>query len=84
MEVEDLAGPGCWPGTGLEKGCEQGLETGRASGQGALLSRQLAHRFGALPTWAEQQLQAATTQQLAIRADRVLDATSLQQVFSDS
>ena len=66
---------------GLEKGIERGLEKGLAQGEALLLQRQLARRFGPLPSDVIAQLGTATTEQLECWGDRVLDAASLEDVF---
>jgi len=73
---------------GLEKGLEQGIERGRREGQQEALSgvlhRQLTRRFGTLPAELAQRLSQATPEQLEIWADRVLDATVLDEVFVEN
>lgn len=74
---------------GLEQGREQGREQGLAEGrqQGdlagrrSLVRRLLERRFRAIPAWAESQLMDAPAQALDIWADRVLDASSIDEVF---
>jgi hypothetical protein len=46
-----------------------------------MLARQLTHRFGPLPDWAEVRLREADVVQLEAWADAVLDAESLAEVF---
>jgi len=64
-----------------QKGLEKGLEKGLAQGEALLLQRQLARRFGPLPSDVIAQLGTATTEQLERWGDRVLDAASLEDVF---
>ena len=64
-----------------QKGLEKGLEKGLAQGEALLLQRQLARRFGPLPSDVVAQLGTATTEQLERWGDRVLDAASLEDVF---
>ena len=66
---------------GLEKGLKKGLEKGLAQGEALLLQRQLARRFGPLPSDVIAKLGTATTEQLERWGDRVLDAASLEDVF---
>lgn len=54
-----------------------GRTEGRLEGEIGVLTR----RFGALPTWAENRLNAATEEGLAEWADAVLDASSLADVL---
>ena len=58
-----------------------GRTEGRLEGEIGVLTRQLTRRFGALPTWAENRLNAATEEGLAEWADAVLDASSLADVL---
>jgi len=46
-----------------------------------LLQRQLVRRFGALPSYVLEQIATATAQQIEIWGDRVLEASSLEDVF---
>jgi hypothetical protein len=70
---------------GIEKGLQQGRQEGRQEGiqQGetSLLRRLLVRRFGALPSWTEQRLEQASLEELERWADRVLDASTLAEVF---
>jgi flagellar biosynthesis/type III secretory pathway protein FliH len=66
---------------GLQQGMEQGLQQGRKSGEQSLLTRQLIKRFGDVPEWAQQRLDAADTAQLESWGEKLLDAKSLQDVF---
>lgn len=71
---------------GLEKGREQGLEQGRQKarleGEGTILRRQLTRRFGPLPQNVLDRLDRADAHELEAWADRVIDATSLDEVFA--
>jgi predicted transposase YdaD len=60
---------------------EEGRQEGQQDGERILLRRQLASRFGPLPEWAEQQLVAADTATLEQWGMRLLEATSLEEVF---
>ncbi|MDZ7621491.1 MAG: DUF4351 domain-containing protein [Candidatus Competibacteraceae bacterium] len=60
---------------------QKGLEKGIEKGEALLLQRQLARRFGPLPSDVVAQLGTATTEQLERWGDRVLDAASLEDVF---
>lgn len=61
---------------GIKKGIRQGIPQGEA----LILKRQLQRRFGPLPEWATEKPQADQTS-LETWADRVLDATTLEEVF---
>ena len=62
---------------GMEKGIEQGIEKGEAK----ILSMQLRKRFGAIPDWAEHEIQSAAPVQLEQWAQELLDAPSIEEVF---
>ena len=70
---------------GIEKGMQQGMQQGKLEGklegQAALLTRLLNKRFGFLSIETSQRLQMATSEQLDLWADRILDAPSLAAVF---
>ena len=60
---------------------EEGRQEGQIEGERALVRRQLARRFGVLPAWAEQHIAAADTTTLEQWGLRLLDTTSLEEVF---
>ena len=60
---------------------EEGRQEGQIEGERALVRRQLTRRFGVLPAWAEQHIAAADTTALEQWGLRLLDATSLEEVF---
>lgn len=62
-------------------GVEQGLEQGRRQGESALLERLLARRFGPLPDATAQRLRDASDAELETWAVKLLDATTLEEVF---
>ncbi|MFW6050405.1 MAG: Rpn family recombination-promoting nuclease/putative transposase [Myxococcota bacterium] len=67
---------------GLEKGLQQGLQTGLAQGRRDLLRHLLERRFGApLPDEAIVRLNEAAIPELDRWAERVLTATSLEDVL---
>ncbi|UWN48409.1 hypothetical protein ASALC70_00589 [Alcanivorax sp. ALC70] len=66
---------------GVEQGRAQGVEQGRLEGERALVLRQIQHRFGDLPAVYRLRLQSASQAELESLADRVLDATSLDELF---
>ncbi|MEI2415873.1 DUF4351 domain-containing protein [Orrella sp. JC864] len=68
---------------GERRGLERGLEQGRQQGQAELLRTQLSRRFGPLPQWAEQRLAQGPASQLTVWGQRLLDASSLDEVFAD-
>ncbi len=67
---------------GLEQGLEQGLELGRLLGKAQLLRRQLARRFGEVPAWASDKIDAAAESDLENWADVVFEADSVEAVFA--
>jgi hypothetical protein len=52
-------------------------------GEAALLQKQLARRFGALPAWVPERLAQASPAQLERWGLEVLDAANLDDVFAD-
>ena len=75
---------------GRAEGVARGMEQGRAEGMARgleqharqTLQRLLAHKFGPLPDHFEQRIEQAGQPQLDHWLDQVLDATSLEKVFS--
>ena len=61
----------------------QGRQEGRLEGERRLVLRQLRKRFGALTPEQEQRVTQGTEQQLEVWADRVLSASSLDEVFAE-
>ena len=72
-----------WTKTWKEQGIEEGRKEGRKEGEIVVLERQLTRRFGPLTESLQLRLHSATTEQLEHWADRILDATRLDDVFSD-
>ena len=68
-------------GREFKKGLQEGRQEGRQEGELAILRRQIERRFGSLPSWAEQRLAGASTEQLEELATRVLDAASLEELL---
>ena len=68
---------------GIQEGIEQGIERGIEKGEALLLQRQLTRRFGTLPNEVIVQIAGATSAQLERWGDRVLDAHTLDEVFSN-
>lgn len=66
---------------GMQQGMQQGVQQGIGQGEAALLSRQLARRFGPLPGWVEEKLHAADQETLERWGIQLLDADSLERVF---
>lgn len=70
-----------WAQKHEQKGIEKGLGQGIVKGEALLLQRLLTRRFGALPNNIVGQIAAATSPELELWGDRVLDAVSLEEVF---
>ena len=68
---------------GMEKGMEKGLEKGLREGQVRALLRQLEHRFGPVSESARGLVAAADITALELWLDRVLDAPTLDAVFTE-
>jgi len=68
---------------GLQEGRQEGRQEGMQQGEAALLQKQLARRFGALPAWVPERLAQASPAQLERWGLEVLDAASLDDVFAD-
>ncbi len=67
---------------GFQQGREEGREQGRSEGEHRLLTKQLEKRFGPLPDPILERLKAAGSEQLEVWAVRLLNARSLDEVFS--
>lgn len=71
---------------GIEKGIQQGVllgrQEGRQEGEVAVLERLLSRRFGSLSSETRARLAGATLEQLEQWAENILDADSLEAVFS--
>ncbi|MDY0074133.1 MAG: DUF4351 domain-containing protein [Thauera sp.] len=67
---------------GLEQGLERGREQGLDQGKQAILDRQLSRRFGPLDTQTRVRLTTASSEQLDLWAERLLDADSIDEVFA--
>jgi hypothetical protein len=77
--------PGRWKELSSYRGSvEADRKEGIQRGEVRLLWRQLEHRFGVLPIWAVQKLEAADQATLEEWAMRVLEAKSLEEVFVQS
>ncbi|NOS89896.1 MAG: hypothetical protein HOP34_15400 [Methylococcaceae bacterium] len=68
--------------TSVERiGIAKGRLEGRLEGASKLLRKQLEHRFGVLPAWAIDKLNAAAEPDLDCWVDVILTASSLEAVF---
>ena len=70
--------------TNIDRWEAQAIARGVQRGEAFLLQRQLTRRFGELSAAQQARLAAATPAQLETWGDRVLDATSLDEVFGDT
>nr|VFJ68357.1 MAG: conserved hypothetical protein (putative transposase or invertase) [Candidatus Kentron sp. FW] len=61
----------------------EGMQQGRLEGEAKLLLRILPRRFGPLPSEITERVYSADPNTIEIWADRVLDAKSLDEVFSE-
>jgi len=60
---------------------QKGRQEGRLEGEIIVLRRQIEKRFGALSGWAREKLAALSPSQLEDLSDRVLDATSVEELL---
>ncbi|MBF0173419.1 MAG: DUF4351 domain-containing protein [Magnetococcales bacterium] len=60
-----------------------GMKKGHRNGEAAMLMRQLQRRFGPIPEWVNEKIATADLTSLEEWSLRVLDAQSLNEVFSD-
>ena len=67
---------------GLQQGVRQGCQEGRQEGEAFALQRLLAKRFGAVPPEMALRIATASREEIEIWLDRVLDASSLEDVFA--
>jgi len=69
---------------GLEEGLEKGLEKGRSDEARRILSRLMTQRFNELSPAVEARLEAASLEQLELWVDRILDASSPEDLFGQA
>ncbi len=67
---------------GLHQGMQQGIQQGMQQGELTVLSWLLVRRFGSLAPEIEQRLRQAGIEELERWAENVLDAKTLDDVFS--
>lgn len=67
---------------GRQQGMEQGMEQGRQQGESAVLRKQLTRRFGTLDQAILNRLERASTADLEQWAENILDARTLEEVFT--
>ncbi len=66
---------------GFQRGREEGRQEGREEGELLLLKRQLASKFGKVPTHYTAKLQKANADELLIMGERILAARTIEDVF---
>lgn len=71
-----------WEKNWMQQGMEKGKQLGREDGERALLLKQLIHRFGPLDEQVLQRLERADCNELERWAENILDARTLDEVFT--
>ncbi len=71
-----------WKQQWLLEGEQRGEQRGERRGEAALLTRLLERRFGTLPDWARDRVQAADTPAIEEWVLRLLEAASLEDIFA--
>ncbi len=66
---------------GRREGRQEGRREGELAGERLLLHRQLTRKFGELPYEAQEKLDHANKEELECWGERILDATTLGEVF---
>jgi len=66
----------------VTKWTKQWKMEGRMEGRAAVLERQLRKRFGAIAPMYLERIRSASIEQLDLWAERILDAKSIQEIFS--
>lgn len=61
----------------------RGLEQGRVEGEQTVVMRQIEKRFGSVPPWARERLQAMSAPEVEETALRLLDVNSLKDLLGD-
>ena len=68
---------------GMQQGIERGMQQGLRQGRSHLLHRMLTRRFNPLPAWVDDRLEGADPEQLELWADRLMEASKIEEVFAD-
>ena len=66
---------------GRQEGWKEGRQEGRVEGEKRVLKRLLQRKFGGLPLWAEERLEAGNFEDLERWSERILDAVIIEDVF---
>ena len=69
---------------GVTQGIERGMKLGCAKGEVSFLLRLLGYKFGTLPPHIYQRIEHASSDELAAWGQRILNATTLSEVFDDA
>ncbi|MEO5369385.1 MAG: DUF4351 domain-containing protein [Magnetococcus sp. DMHC-1] len=69
---------------GHQAGLQAGHQDGERDGEAKVLTRQLLRRFGTIPDWAREKVAKAGLSSLEEWSLRLLDAQSLDEVFSEN
>lgn len=80
-KVQDLKGLKMTLAERFDEWAQQHRQEGIEKGEALLLQRQLVRRFGDLPSDILSRIAAASSEQLELWGDRVLDAKTLAEVF---
>jgi hypothetical protein len=67
---------------GIQQGMSQGEARGTAKGERVILERQIRRRFGELDASTRERLDNATTEELEQWAENIIEASSLEEVFT--
>ncbi len=69
---------------GMEKGLTKGMELGIQTAEQKTLQRQIQRRFKTLPDWAAERITQASSPQLEQWLDNILDAPSIEAIFTET
>jgi len=72
-----------WVEQGMQQGREQGREQGLQQGEALFLMRLLEKRYGELPAFVRERVEAASQEQRLCWASRVFTSDALEEVFED-
>jgi predicted transposase YdaD len=72
----DLLGPA------IRQGIQQGREEGRQEGELKAIRRLAIKRFGTIPGWADERLEALSLPEIENLYNRILDAKNIEDLFT--
>jgi hypothetical protein len=81
MPITVDMGATIWGKELFNRGKMDGIQEGERKGEALILQRQLTKRFGTLPAWATDKITQAQSEQLEQWSLRVLEASTLEEVF---